>query len=199
MNAFGLHLADNLMDRIYGKRKRTLYASLPNQVVEIGPGSGANLRYYAAHTRLIAIEPNNASHAHLKAKALKYGIDLEIKSGKGERINLPDNSVDAVVGTLVLCSVDNPSRVLAEIRRILKPGGRYIYLEHVSDIQGTWVHRLQKGLHFVWHRLFEGCHLSRATHLTIQQAGFRRVEMDCFRIKASWLPFSPHIVGIAFN
>ncbi len=187
------------MDRIYGRRKRALYAGLPNRVVEIGPGGGANLRYYAPRTHVIAIEPNQASHAHLAAKAQKYQIDLDIKSGKGERIELPDRSVEAVVGTLVLCSVDDPAQVLAEIRRILVPGGRYIYLEHVADIQGTWGHRVQKGLHFAWHRLFEGCHLSRATHRMIQQAGFHRVEMDCFRIRSSWLPFSPHIVGIAIN
>lgn len=199
LNAWGLHLADNLMDRIYGRSKRAMYKTLPSTVVEIGPGAGANLRYYPPNTRVIAIEPNRAMHVYLKSKARRYKLDLTIKSIRGEKIDLPDNSTTAVIGTLVLCTVDNPDQVLSEIRRILVRGGRYIYLEHVADVKGTPLRRLQERLSPAWRWLFEGCHLNRCTHQTIKNAGFSNVEMDCFTIKSSWLPFSPHIFGRAIN
>jgi SAM-dependent methyltransferase len=187
------------MDRIYGPRKRSIYAELPSTVVEIGPGAGANLRYYAPYTRVIAIEPNPAMHTYLKAKAKRYNIDLEIRAVKGEQIDLADNSVAVVIGTLVLCTVAHPEKVLSEIHRILKPGGRYIYIEHVSDIPGTAVHFIQKKIHGVWARLFDGCRLTRHTHLAIQKAGFSHVQMDCFTMKSRWLPFAPHIFGSAIK
>jgi len=198
-NAWFLHQADSLMDRIYGPRKRSIYSQLPATVVEIGPGAGANLRYYAPHTRVIAIEPNRATHPVLKARARRYGLDLEIRTIKGESIDLPDRSVSAVVGSLVLCSVDDPSRVLSEVRRILKPGGRYIFLEHVAAVPGTRLRGLQQRLLAVWRWLFDGCHLNRDTHLAIRRAGFSDVDMDCFTMRSSWLPFAPHIFGYALN
>lgn len=188
-----------MMDRVYGKRKRAVYASLPATVVEIGPGAGSNLRYYAPDTHVIAIEPNPAMHGHLRANARRYHIDIDIKSIDGERIDLADNSVDAVVATLVLCSVAHPEQVLCEIRRILKPGGRYIYLEHVLDHSGTTLRRYQEKLDTLWSWLFDGCHLTRPTHQAIQEAGFSQVHMDCFYMKSRWLPFSPHIFGSAVN
>ncbi|MBT8339180.1 MAG: class I SAM-dependent methyltransferase [Desulfatitalea sp.] len=187
------------MDRIYGRHKRSIYRSLPETVVEIGPGAGANFRYYKPGTRVIAIEPNTAIHARLTAKARRCRIDLNIKSIRGEQIDLPDNTANAVVGTLVLCTVQSPEQVLSEIRRILKPGGRYIFLEHVAAISGTRRRGFQERLLPVWRWLFEGCHLNRNTHQTIINAGFTDVDMNCFMIKMKWAPFSPHIFGYARN
>jgi SAM-dependent methyltransferase len=199
LSAWLLHRADTVMDRIYGPRKRSIFGRLPSTVVEIGPGAGANLRYYAPHTKVIAIEPNRAMHPVLKARARQWHIDLEIRTIKGESIDLPDRSVSAVVGSLVLCSVDDPSQVLSEVRRILKPGGRYIFLEHVAAIPGTRLRGLQQRLLSAWRWLFDGCHLNRDTHLAIRQAGFINVDMDCFTMRSSWLPFAPHIFGHALN
>jgi SAM-dependent methyltransferase len=199
LNAWFLHQADNLMDRIYGVRKRFIYRQLPSTVVEIGPGAGANLRYYAPHTRVIAIEPNRAMHPALESVARRHGLDLEIRTLKGESIDLPDHSVSAVVGSLVLCSVDDPSRVLSEVRRILQPGGRYIFLEHVAAVPGTRLRGLQRRLLAVWRWMFDGCHLNRDTHLAIRRAGFAEVDMDCFTLRSPWLPFAPHIFGRALN
>lgn len=198
-NAWIPHLADGLMDRVYGARKRAIYGRLPSTVVEIGPGAGANLRYYAPHTKVIAIEPNRAVHAHLKARARKYHIDLVIQPIKGEKIDLPDNSVSAVVGTLVLCTVDDPRQVISEVRRILKSGGRYIFLEHVAAMSGTRLRSVQERLLSAWQWLFEGCHLNRDTHLAINRAGFADVDMNCFSMQTRWMPIAPHIFGNAVN
>jgi SAM-dependent methyltransferase len=196
MNAWLLNWADKAMDRVYGDRKRAIYGELPSTVVEIGPGAGANLRYYAPHTRLIAIEPNRAMHPHLKRKAKRGDIQLQVHASKGEKIDLPDQSVAAVLGTLVLCSVDDPAQVLSEVRRILQPGGRYLFLEHVADLHGTRLRRLQENLRRSWAFMFDGCHLNRETHRLIEQAGFSSVQLDCFTMRRL-LPFAPHIFGIA--
>ena len=184
------------MDRIYGARKRAVYGRLPDTVAEIGPGAGANFRYYAPGTRVIAVEPNAAMHSRLRARARQRGIDLEIRCVRGEAVDLPDASI-AAVGTLVLCTVDNPQQVVSEIRRILISGGRYIFLEHVAAVSGTRLRGLQNVLLRPWRWLFDGCHLNRETQHVIQAAGFASVDMDCFVMDKPWLPFAPHIFGVA--
>ena len=185
------------MDRIYGARKRAIYGGLPGTVAEIGPGAGANFRYYAPGTRVIAVEPNAAKYPRLRVRARQQGIDLEIRSVPGESVDLPDACVAAVVGTLVLCTVDNPQQVVSEIHRILVPGGRYIFLEHVAAVSGTRLRGLQNVLLRPWRWLFDGCHLNRETQHVIQAAGFASVDMDCFVMDKPWLPFAPHIFGVA--
>jgi len=197
LNAWLLHRAEDLMHRVYGPRKRAIFRRLPLRVVEIGPGAGANLRYYRPGTRVIAVEPNPAMHAPLRAAALRRGLALEIRTLRGEALDLPDGSAEAVVGTLVLCSVDDPARVVAEIRRILAPGGRYVFLEHVAAPSRSPLHRWQRLLQRPWQWLFDGCRLHRDTHRTLQQAGFASLEMDCFVLTAPLAPFAPHIFGLA--
>jgi SAM-dependent methyltransferase len=194
-----LHLADGIMDRLYGPRKRAIYGRLPSTILEIGPGAGANLRYYAPGTRVIAIEPNPGMHPLLKSRAAQRGLDLHIRGIKAEYMDLPDSSVPVVIGTLVLCTVDDPQRVVHQIRRILQPGGRYIFLEHVAALPGTRLRNLQDILLRPWRRVFEGCHLNRETNRVIRQAGFARVDMECFMMQSRWLPFAPHIFGMALN
>lgn len=199
LNAWLLHAVDRVMDRIYGSRKRGIYGELPGSVVEIGPGAGANFRYYAPGTTVIAIEPNPAMHPYLHAKARRRHLDLRVKTIKGESIDLPDQSMSAVVGTLVLCTVDAPQQVVSEIQRILKPGGRYIFLEHVAATPGTRLRGVQEYLLRAWQRLFDGCHLNRETQQVILAAGFTKVDIDCFVMQTRWLPFSPHIFGVAYK
>ena len=199
INAWLLHLADRSMDRLYGVRKRSIYRKLPDTVVEIGPGAGANFRYFNRGTRVIAIEPNTSMHARLKERARRRGIDLTIKSARGEQIDLPDQCVSAVVGTLILCSVDDPAMVVSEIHRILKPSGRYLFLEHVAAMPHTRLSKLQEKLRYAWRRLADGCQLNRDSHQVIANAGFSKVDMDCFTLRSQWLPFAPHIFGVAIK
>lgn len=197
LNGWLLYRVEGVMDRVYGARKRAVYGGLPDTVVEIGAGAGANFRYFAPGTRVIAFEPNRAMHPHLRAAARRRSITLEIRAIPGEAADLPDNSVAAVVGTLVLCTVADPQRVVARIRRILAPGGRYIFLEHVAALPGTPLRGLQEWMQRGWRWCFDGCHLNRDTQNVIQAAGFARVDMDCFVMQSRWLPFAPHIFGVA--
>ncbi len=185
------------MDRVYGGRKRAIFGGLPERVVEVGPGPGANLRYYTPGTSVIAVEPNPRMHPALRANAARYGLELEIRGIGGERMDIASASVSAVVGTLVLCTVENPRRVVSEIYRILEPGGRYLFLEHVAAPPGSGLRRLQGVLQAPWEWLFEGCHLNRETHRVLGEAGFRRLEMDCFMLASGAMPFTPHIFGMA--
>jgi len=112
-------------------------------------------------------------------------------------MEMPDASVDAVVSTLVLCSVDGHRDALAEILRVLRPGGRFVFIEHVGAPEGTWLRRLQRWIRPLWKPVADGCRPDRDTGDRILEAGFERVEMDRFRLP---LPVvSPHVAGTAWK
>jgi ubiquinone/menaquinone biosynthesis C-methylase UbiE len=115
----------------------------------------------------------------------------------GEELDLASESVEAVIGTLVLCSVDDPAKVTAEVYRILRPGGRYIFLEHVAAPEGSRLRSFQEIMHKPWHRLFDGCNLNLNTHSLLLNAGFSTVDMNCFMLRARLVPVTPHIFGLA--
>jgi SAM-dependent methyltransferase len=196
LNALFMAGVDAYMDRVYGSRKRKLFTDMPGEVVEIGAGAGANMRYYPQGTRVIAIEPNPRMHPYLRRRARRRRMKLTIRTLRGEAIDLPGASAAVVVATLVLCSVADPRQVISEIQRILKPGGRFIFLEHVAAPENSLLGHWQRWLHHPWHYLSEGCHLHRPSHQLVAQAGFQRVEMDCFMLSPA-LPFRPHIFGTA--
>jgi SAM-dependent methyltransferase len=198
LNALFMAGVDAYMDKVYGSRKRRLFTDLPDEVVEIGAGAGANMRYYPAGTRLIAIEPNPRMHPYLRRRARRRRMKLEIRTIRGEAIDLPDASAAAVVATLVLCSVADPRQVIAEVRRILKPGGRFIFLEHVAAPENSLLGRWQRWLHRPWLYLSEGCHLHRPSHTLVAEADFQQVKMECFMLSPA-LPFRPHIFGTAIR
>ncbi len=179
------------------KQKERVYADLPSSVVELGSGVGANLRYLRPGTRLVAVEPNPHMHGALRRNAEHRSIDLEIKRVVGEAIDLPDQSADAVISSLVLCSVSDPSRVVSEVRRILRPGGRFCYVEHVVARQGTPTRAVQRLLRRPWAWAFEGCSCERDLEQIIRSAGFSELAHHPYRIHSPFLPFNPHISGVA--
>ena len=197
LNAYLLDLLEGHMEKAYGERKRSVFAKLPAEIVEIGPGTGANFRYFSPGTKLIAIEPNPSMHPYLVENAARYGIKIEIRGIHGEELDLPSQSAEAVVGTLVLCSVESPSKVAEEVYRILKPGGRYIFLEHVAAQEGSHLRSFQNLIRKPWHWLFDGCNLNRDTHSLLLNSGFSTVDMDCFMLRPRLTPVTPHIFGLA--
>lgn len=179
------------------KRKATAFADLPPNVVELGSGVGANLRYLPAGARLIAIEPNPYMHARLRRAARRRGVELEIRSVVGERIDLPNASAETVISSLVLCTVSDPAAVLAEIRRILVPGGRFSFAEHVAAKPGTPTRWSQRILRRPWGWVFEGCSCERDLATLIASAGFTSADINSYRIHSPFLPFNTHIAGTA--
>lgn len=197
LNALFFTGLDDYADRLLRPHKEALFRDLPSTVVELGPGVGANLRYLRAGTRLIAVEPNPAMHAPLRARAARSGVELDLHPTVAERIDLPDASVDAVISSLVLCTVPDPAGAVAEVLRILRPGGRYAFLEHVAAPEGTAVRRLQRAVRGPWGWFFEGCSCERELRPVIETAGFDRTEITAHRMRGPFLPAAPQISGVA--
>lgn len=182
--------------RLVTERKRALLAGLRGRVVEIGPGGGVNFPYYdASAVEWIGVEPNPFAHDRLLAEAARHRVKAALLQGTAESIPVPDASVDAVVSTLVLCSVTSQAAALAEIRRILRPGGRFVFVEHVAAPHGSLLRRLQRAVRSPWRLAGGGCEPDRETATAIGRAGFSRVHLDRFALP---LPVvSPHVAGVA--
>ncbi len=176
-------------------RKRTLLGNLHGDVLEIGPGAGPNLSFYAPGIHWVGVEPNPAMWPYAQREAKQLGLNIELRDGTAEHLPAADNSVDAVVGTLVLCSVRSQTGTLQEILRVLKPGGQYVFMEHVAAPRGTGTRRLQNIVQPLWGAFADGCHANRETWTAIEQAGFSRVQLEHFRLDG---PIAgPHIAGFA--
>jgi len=182
-------------DALLADRKRELLSQVSGTVVEIGPGTGTNFQYFPRGIRWIGLEPNRHMHPYLRLAAKSAGVTVEIRQSRAEDLQLNDECVDTVVATAVLCTVQNPIRVLQEIRRVLKPSGRFVFIEHVAGERGTQLRTLQRMIQPVWRCLADGCHPARDTAELITQSGFRPVFLDSFRIPLG--PVAPHIAGIA--
>lgn len=201
LNAAGLRALDGVFHRTLGRQKEQLFADLPDVVVEFGSGPGTNLRYLREGTRLVAVEPNPAMHPSLRQAAAERNIHLDLLAHSADNVPLPDASVDAVISSLVLCTVPDPSAALAEARRILAPGGRFVFLEHVAADPAS--HRLlatqQRLLRRPWRWLFEGCELHRPTGELVEAAGFTSVEMRAGTAQPALLPVAPMVWGTAIR
>lgn len=182
-------------EQIVAQRKRALFSDLHGTVLEIGPGAGPNLRYYPADATWIGVEPNLHMHPYLRQEAERLGRSITIETGTADRLPAPDSSVDAVVSTLVLCSVPDQAATLAEIRRVLKPGGRFLFIEHVAAPPGTRLRRVQGLIRPLWSAFADGCHPDRDTGAALDAAGFKRVRYQPFTIPAPII--GPHIMGVA--
>ncbi len=182
-------------EQAVGDRKHSLFATIHGNVLEIGPGTGPNLPYYPKDIHWIGIEPNPYMHPYLQEEAEKLGLNIDIRAGTAERIDAEDNSIDAVVSTLVLCSVPNLSATLQEIIRILKPSGRFVFIEHVAAPKGTFLRRIQSGIKPIWKVIADGCNPDRETWIALENAGFESVNYQHF--EAPFPIVSPHIMGIA--
>jgi SAM-dependent methyltransferase len=186
-------------DRLLGARKRTLLGGLSGDVVELGPGTGANLPYFPSGVRWTGVEPNPYMHPRLRAKAERLGTAIALQPGTAESTGLPHGVADAVVATLVLCSVGDVRAALSEARRLLRPGGRFVFLEHVAAPAGTGLRRVQRAVRPLWSALADGCHPDRETWAAIESAGFSGLRYERFRIDVPPpLAFlSPAIAGSA--
>jgi len=134
-------------------------------------------------------------HHYLQAKARSLDIAVHLRTGIAEEIGFEDASFDAVVSTLVLCSVNNLTRSLQEILRVLRPGGRFVFIEHVAAPDGTRTRRAQRWIHPIWKVIGDGCDAGRKTWTAIEQAGFESVNLRHFRVPYPIV--GPHICGVA--
>lgn len=199
INSWFFYIISGYMDTLWGKSKKKLFQNHPEVVVEIGPGAGANMRYLKEGTQLIAIEPNVHMHANLKKTAIRYGIHLNIKSITGETIDLPNSSCDFVICSLVLCTVENPMQCIHQIKRILKPSGKFVFIEHVRAKENSILAFVQNVIHKPWHWFFEGCHTNRDTKTLLESAGFSALELESYNQYSPFVPIIPQIRGVAIK
>lgn len=177
------------------ERKRALLGPLRGRVLEIGPGSGVNLPCYADTVEWVGAEPSAPMREQLVRTSRRIGRAIELVDDPAERLPLADASVDAVVSTLVLCSVADPKAALREIRRVLRPGGSFVFIEHVAAPAGSFLRRVQRALRWPWSIAGGGCQPDRETWRLIEDAGFSRVSIEHFRVGVPVV--SPHIAGVA--
>lgn len=196
-NSWFLGLLEGYIERRQSGLRAGLFGSARGVVADIGAGNGPTFRHLPANTTVHAIEPNPHFHHRLHRTAEQHGLDLHLHPTSGEAIDLPDGSVDTVLTSWVLCTVPDPARVVAEIRRILRPGGRYLFLEHVAAPPRSGVGLVQRAVRRPWRWTFEGCDVTRDTATTVRQAGFSSVRVDATPMPTAFVPIRPQIAGVA--
>jgi ubiquinone/menaquinone biosynthesis C-methylase UbiE len=187
----------HLMDTEIGDHRRRLLAGLTGQVLEVGAGNGLNFPHYpAAVTKVLAVEPEPYRRRQALAAARQAPVPIRVVAGTAETLPALDRAFDAVVASLVLCTVADPDQALAEIRRVLGPGGRLRFYEHVRATDpglARWQDRLERP----WGWLVGGCHPNRDTVAAINAAGLRLVQLDRFDLPAMPPLARPHVLGVA--
>ena len=172
------------------------------EVAEIGCGTGPNLPYYNKNnTKITAVDPNNYMLPFLKKNMTEQGWaedSISWKAGVAESLPLEDSSVDAVVCTLVLCSVTDVVAVIAEVKRVLRPGGKLLFIEHTvaGPEAGTLLRVAQYALNPLQRLFADGCNLIRDPLPQIEGAGFKNVDSMRFKVDGFNL-IGPHVAGIA--
>jgi ubiquinone/menaquinone biosynthesis C-methylase UbiE len=188
-----------LMEKEVGERRDELLAGLSGRVVEIGGGNGMNFRHYPATVEeVVALEPEAYLREKAKNAALGAPVRVSVRDGVAEPLPLEDQAFDAAVASQVLCTVPDAGRALAELRRVLKPGGELRFLEHVRS-ESPRKARVQDRLDSsgLWPRLGGGCHCARDTVAAIEAAGFQIERVRSFDVGPSWMHTNPHVIGAA--
>ncbi|MDQ3353855.1 MAG: class I SAM-dependent methyltransferase [Actinomycetota bacterium] len=180
-----------------GDRRRVLLAGATGRVLDLGAGTGENFKHYPPEvTEVVAVEPDPHMRRQADRRIGEAAMKVELVDAAGERLPFEMSSFDTVVATLVLCSVDDPDRTLSELRRVLSPGGRLLFLEHVrarTEGLATWQDRLERP----WMAVGGGCHPNRETGGAIDGNGFMLKDLETFDLRSSLPLVRPHVQGSA--
>lgn len=179
--------------------RRKLLEGLSGRVIEVGAGNGLNFPLYPETVeKVLAVEPEPLLREAATEEARKAPVEIEVVHGVASELPAEDGSQDAAIASLVLCSVPDQSKALAEMRRVLKPGGELRFYEHV--IAHTRLPaRLQRLADATfWPRVAGGCHMARDTLPAIEAAGFEIERSERFPFTpGAPVPSIPHILGVA--
>src|SRR4051794_16385204 len=163
---------------LVAQHRRQLLATVGGDVLEVGFGTGLNLPHYPAQVkRITTVDPNTGMHrlAQRRIRQSKFEVDQRVLSG--ERLPFDDGTFDCAVSTFTLCSIDDVSEALSEVYRILKPGGRLLFLEHGLSPEPN-VQKWQRRLNWLEMRLADGCHLDRDMRELVAALPFSTVEVQ---------------------
>jgi ubiquinone/menaquinone biosynthesis C-methylase UbiE len=180
-----------------GRLRHGLVAELEGEVLEVGAGTGLNLPHYERAERVLTVEPDPSMARRLRKRADQARVPVDVIAGAGESLPFPDESFDTAVVTFVFCSVEDPAVALAELRRVLRSGGRLVILEHVrgGGRLASWQDRFTP-----LHRKVAGnCHLNRDTLGAVAAAGFDTQAVEPTRIPGSHPLVRSGIQGVAIK
>ena len=188
-----------VMERDVGEHRQEMLAGLSGRVLEVGAGNGMNFAHYPATVdEVLALEPEAYLRAKAERAATRAAVDVTVRVGVADALPFRAAMFDAAVASLVLCSVSDPAAALAEMRRVLKPGGELRFMEHVRSAHPGkarvqhWSDR--SGL---WPSVAGGCHCDRDTVAEITAAGFQIARVRRYDIGPSWILTNPHVRGVA--
>jgi ubiquinone/menaquinone biosynthesis C-methylase UbiE len=180
------------------RRRARVVSEASGRVLEIGAGTGLNLPHYGgAVTELTRAEPEAGMLGRLEGRLRESGRDGSVVQAAAESLPFPDGSFDTVVSTLVLCTVDDPERALAEIARVLAPDGRLLFIEHVRADEGTRLAQWQQRLRTPWAAVAGGCDCTRDTVGYLERAGYELPELRREEWQAVAPLVRPLVVGQA--
>lgn len=181
-----------------GPHRRELLSRVRGRVIEIGGGTGANLPFYRTGVEELAItEPEEPMARRLERKLAEYPqLPARLVHAPAESLPFEDGRFDYAVSTLVLCTVADPERSLGEIRRVLKPGGQLVFLEHVRS-DDPRLAKWQDRLHGLQYRLAHGCNCNRPTLSYVESAGFAVEDLERDTVKKAVPIVRPLIAGVA--
>lgn len=193
-----LRLAPRADEHGVGAHRDRLLAGLSGVVCEVGAGQGLNFaRYPATVSRVIAVEPEPTLRVAAREAARAAQVPVGVVAADAGSLPLADAGCDAVVASLVLCSVDDLAAVLAEVARVLRPGGTLTFYEHVRSSHAL-VGAVEDLATPLWTRLAGGCHPNRDTPRAISEAGFTLTALDRFGYSPGGLvPPTAHVIGRA--
>jgi ubiquinone/menaquinone biosynthesis C-methylase UbiE len=173
-------------------------ATAEGRVLELGAGTGLNLRHYRpAVRRLVLTEPEPGMAARLRRRSARSSGAVEVVQASAEELPFEDGAFDTVVCTLVLCTVPDPASALAEARRVLSPGGRLLFLEHVRAQDSAALARWQDRLEPAWRAFAYGCRCNQDTLAILERLSFRVTRAEQARWRAMPPLVRPLVLGEA--
>lgn len=177
--------------------RKALVDRVRGSVLEVGGGTGANLSFYTEGIQeLVITEPEEPMARRLERKLVGYPLPARVMRAPAEELPFEQQSFDFVVSTLVLCTVDDPAQALGEIRRVLRPSGQLVFLEHVRSDEPRLA-RWQDRLHGAWVHIGHGCHCNRPTLENIERAGFSIADLEHDRMHKAPPIVRPLVAGVA--
>lgn len=181
--------------------RHELLQQVSGEVLEIGAGTGANISLYSDQvTRLLLTEPDIHMRRQLEEKLVNHDpVKLGVSGGTAESIEAADESFDYVVTSLVCCSVTDLNAGLREIKRVLRPGGGLVFLEHVAAPAGSSIRQWQNRINPIWRTLMGNCHLNRETEQAIVGEGFEIIQIERESMRKASPIVRPTIRGIAIK
>jgi ubiquinone/menaquinone biosynthesis C-methylase UbiE len=191
-------LCDFALNRPFvAKHRQELLRGAAGEVLEIGFGTGLNLPHYPADVRkLTVIDPNPGMHRKAQRRINESGIKVDRRVARGETLPFGDGQFDCVVSTFTLCSVENVDQAVGEIFRVLKPGGRFLFLEHGLSPEPS-IQRWQRRLNWLQRRVGDNCHLDRDMEAIVRRQPFTAFEIGRFDMEDTPRTYGHTYEGVA--